>query len=110
MMREHLIFIVFLKLEDSFLLPEYNIHNFREHTDMMMDLSILAYGAQQTLSAHGAVIVPPAHILLQCSVDQEPGIVRISHSAISHMLLNIPSHLRQGTSEGAFPLIPRPDG
>lgn len=77
---------------------------------MMMDLGILADGSQQALPAHGQVIVPPAHILLQSCVDQKSGIVRISDSTIGSMPLDIPSHLHQGSGEGAFPLVPWPDG
>jgi len=94
----------------AFALPEYDIHYFREHTDVVMYLGVLANGPQKALPAHGNIVVPSAHVLLQSSVDQKPGIVGISHSPIGRMSLDIPSHVLQGSGKGALPLVPGPDG
>lgn len=75
---------------------------------MMMHLSILANGAQQTLPAHRQIIVPAAHILFQCRVDQQTCIVCISNASIGRMPLDVTSHLLQRSGKCALPLIPWP--
>lgn len=90
--------------------PEDDVHDFGKHANMMMDLSVLADGAEQTLPAHVPVVIPPADVVLQRRVDYQPGIVRVPPSPASRVPLDSLPHLRQGPGEGALPLVPRPDG
>lgn len=75
-----------------------------------MHLGILANGAQQTRPAHRHIVVPTAHILFQCRVDQQTCIVGISNASIGRMPLDVASHLLQRSGKCALPLVPRPNG